>query len=71
MQVSSLKVRDKMYVHNFFSLQTGTIVLIALAFLMPLMAYIPKTILSAVIITSVIFLVELEEIKPMWKTNSM
>ena len=49
---------------------SGVVVLLALAFLMPLMAYIPKTILCAVIITSVVFLIEVEEIKPMWKTNS-
>ena len=54
----------------FYPFQTGVVVLFALAFIMPLMAYIPKTVLSAVIITSVIFMVEVEEIKPMWKTNS-
>ena len=42
----------------------------ALGVLMPLLAYIPKAILSSVIITSVIFMVELKELKPMWKTNS-
>jgi sodium-independent sulfate anion transporter 11 len=39
--------------------------------MMPSLAYIPKAILSAVIITSVIFMVELEELKPMWKSRSI
>jgi hypothetical protein len=37
---------------------------------MPSLAYIPKAILASVIITSVIFMVELEELKPMWKSRS-
>jgi sodium-independent sulfate anion transporter 11 len=48
----------------------GILVLLALGFLMPTLAYIPKAILAAVIITSVIFMVELEELKPMWKSRS-
>lgn len=48
----------------------GILVLLALGFLMPSLAYIPKTILASVIITSVIFMVELEELKPMWKSRS-
>ncbi|XP_046646442.1 sodium-independent sulfate anion transporter-like, partial [Daphnia pulicaria] len=47
----------------------GILVLLALGFLMPTLAYIPKAILAAVIITSVIFMVELEELKPMWKSR--
>lgn len=46
-------------------------VLLALAFLMPSLAYIPKAILAAVIITSVVFMVELGEIKHMWKSRSI
>ncbi len=49
---------------------TGVLVLLALGFLMPSLAYIPKAILASVIITSVIFMVELEELKPMWKSRS-
>ena len=48
----------------------GILVLLALGFLMPSLAYIPKAILSSVIITSVIFMVEFEELKPMWKSRS-
>ena len=49
---------------------TGVLVLLALGFLMPSLAYIPKAILASVIIMSVIFMVELEELKPMWKSRS-
>lgn len=55
-----------MIVANFVA---GILVILALAFLMPCLAYIPKPILAAVIITSVIFMVEIEEIKPMWKSR--
>ena len=55
----------------FKSPSTGTLVLLALGFMMPSLAYIPKAILAAVIITSVIFMVELEDLKPMWKSRSM
>lgn len=50
---------------------TGILVLLALYFLMPSLAYIPKAVLAAVIITSVIFLVELDIIKHLWKSRSM
>ncbi|XP_046449213.1 sodium-independent sulfate anion transporter-like [Daphnia pulex] len=49
----------------------GVLVLLALGFLMPSLAYIPKAILASVIITSVIFMVELEELKPMWKSRKI
>ncbi len=37
---------------------------------MPVFYYLPKAVLAAVVITSVMFLVEYEEIKPMWKSRS-
>lgn len=49
----------------------GILVLLALGFMMPSLAYIPKAILASVIITSVIFMVELEELKPMWKSRRL
>ena len=52
------------------SIYSGTLVLLALIFLMPSLAYIPKAILSAVIITSVIFMIEVDLLKPMWKSRS-
>ena len=73
---------------------TGGLVILALAVLMPLCAYIPKASLAgnvnkkiekkilriffyklrlflAVIITAVIFSVEYEVLRPMWKSKSM
>ena len=49
---------------------TGALVIFALALLMPLCAYIPKAALGAVIITAVIFSVEYEVVRPMWKSKS-
>lgn len=49
----------------------GILVILALAFLMPSLAYIPRPILAAVIITSVIFMVEYEEIMPMWRSRKI
>jgi len=50
--------------------KTGVLVLLALGFLMPSLAYIPKAVLAAVIITSVVFMVELSEVKHLWKSRS-
>lgn len=44
--------------------------MLALGLLMPVFYYLPKAVLAAVVITSVMFLVEYEEIKPMWKSRS-
>lgn len=44
-------------------------VLLALSFLTPFFAFIPKTSLAAVIICAVIFMIEYEVVKPMWKSN--
>ena len=49
---------------------TGGLVLMALAVLMPLCAYIPKATLAAVIITAVVFSVEHHVVKPMWNSKS-
>jgi len=37
---------------------------------MPTLAYIPKAVLAAVIVTSVIFMFELDEIKRLWNSRS-
>jgi len=50
---------------------TGALVIFALALLMPLCAYIPKAALGAVIITAVIFSVEYEVVRPMWKSKKL
>ncbi len=49
---------------------TGTLVILALAVLMEYCAYIPKATLAAVIITAVIFSVEYEVVKPIWRSKS-
>ena len=49
---------------------TGSLVLLALAVLMPFCAYIPQASLGALIITAVIFSVEFEVVMPMWNSKS-
>ncbi|XP_008197201.2 sodium-independent sulfate anion transporter [Tribolium castaneum] len=48
---------------------TGIMVLLALGFLTPYFAYIPKASLAAVIISAVIFMIEYEVVKPMWRSS--
>lgn len=44
-------------------------VLLALGFLTPYFAYIPKASLGAVIVCAVIFMIEYEVVKPMWRSS--
>ncbi|KAF2888473.1 hypothetical protein ILUMI_17701 [Ignelater luminosus] len=44
-------------------------VLLALSFLTPYFAFIPKSSLAAVIICAVIFMIEYEVVQPMWRSN--
>lgn len=48
---------------------TGVTVLLALTFLTPYFAFIPKASLGAVIICAVIFMIEYEVVKPMWRAS--
>lgn len=48
---------------------TGLMVLLALSFLTPYFAFIPKASLAAVIISAVIFMIEYEVLKPMWRSS--
>ncbi|XP_055609114.1 sodium-independent sulfate anion transporter [Uranotaenia lowii] len=48
---------------------TGALVLLALGLLTPYFQYIPKAALSAVIISAVIFMIEYEVIRPLWRCN--
>ncbi|XP_046734341.1 sodium-independent sulfate anion transporter-like isoform X2 [Diprion similis] len=50
---------------------TGLMVLLSLQFLTPYFYYIPKTALAAVIIAAVVFMVEFQVIKPMWRTKKI
>lgn len=51
---------------NFF---LGIIIILALSTLTPYFFYIPKASLAAVIICAVIFMIEYEVVKPMWRSN--
>ncbi|XKL61562.1 hypothetical protein PGB90_008619 [Kerria lacca] len=50
-------------------LYTGIIILLALSLLTPYFYYIPKASLAAVIICAVMFMIEYEVVKPMWKSS--
>ncbi|KAF2879074.1 hypothetical protein ILUMI_27083 [Ignelater luminosus] len=47
----------------------GTIILLALTFLTPYFYYVPKSTLSAVLISAVIFMIDYEIIPKLWKSN--
>ena len=49
---------------------TGALVLLALGVLMHYCAYIPKAALAAVIITAVVFSVEVHVVRPLWRSTS-
>ncbi|XP_072760618.1 sodium-independent sulfate anion transporter [Anoplolepis gracilipes] len=48
---------------------TGILVILALSLLTPYFYYIPKATLSSVIISAVIFMIEIDMILPIWKCN--
>uniref|UniRef100_A0A1B6CML3 SLC26A/SulP transporter domain-containing protein n=1 Tax=Clastoptera arizonana TaxID=38151 RepID=A0A1B6CML3_9HEMI len=50
-------------------LYTGTLIILALGVLTPYFYFIPKASLAAVIICAVIFMIEYEVVKPMWKSS--
>lgn len=52
---------------NFYS---SVLVLLAILFLTPHFHLIPRAVLSSVLISAVIFLVDYQIVKPLWKTNS-
>lgn len=51
------------------SAYTGILVLLALSLLTPYFYYIPKAALAAVVICAVIFMIEYEVVKPMWRSR--
>lgn len=53
-----------------FNISTGSVVLIALALLMPAFYYIPKSVLGAVIIVASFSMIEFQEILPLWRGRS-
>lgn len=48
---------------------TGALVLLALGLLTPYFHYIPRAALSAVIISAVIFMIEYEVVRPLWRCS--
>lgn len=57
------------HVHDI-SCFIGTFVLLALCVIAPVFHFIPKACLSAIIFSAVIFMIHLEDVPAMWKTNS-
>lgn len=54
---------------TFGGIYTAIIVMFSLKFLTPCFSYIPKASLAGIIIAAVIFMVEIQVVKPMWKTK--
>lgn len=52
------------------NLYTAALVILSLLFFTPCFSYIPKATLAAIIIAAVVFMVEVEVIKPMWRSKS-
>ncbi|XP_058790462.1 sodium-independent sulfate anion transporter-like [Phymastichus coffea] len=50
---------------------TGILVLVSLQVLTPYLYFIPKASLAAVIIAAVVFMVEIQVVKPMWRTKKI
>lgn len=69
-----LRRRQHLQLQLFYTslggLVTGAMVILALRFLTPYFYYIPKASLAAVIVCAVIFMVDLDVIKPMWRSKS-
>ncbi|XP_059472073.1 sodium-independent sulfate anion transporter-like isoform X2 [Neocloeon triangulifer] len=53
----------------FGGVYTGILVILSLQYFTPYFYFIPRTTLAAVIIAAVIFMVEFQAVKPMWKTK--
>lgn len=53
----------------FGSLYTGILVILSLLFFTPYFFYIPKAALAGIIISAVIFMVEVRVVKPMWRSK--
>lgn len=55
---------------NFFFLIAGILVILALSLLTPYFYYIPRATLSSVIVCAVVFMVEVNILRPIWKCSS-
>ncbi|OWR50251.1 sodium-independent sulfate anion transporter [Danaus plexippus] len=56
---------------TFNGLYTGVMVILALQFFTQYFEYIPKAALAAVIISAILFMVEYDVIKPMWRAKKL
>lgn len=56
---------------TFSGLYTGVMVILALQFFTQYFEYIPKASLAAVIISAILFMVEYDVIKPMWRAKKL
>ncbi|XP_049869042.1 sodium-independent sulfate anion transporter-like [Pectinophora gossypiella] len=54
---------------QFGNVYTGILVILALSLLTPYFYFIPKASLAAVVICAVIFMIEYEVVKPMWRSR--
>lgn len=52
------------------NLYTGALVVISLLFFTPYFSFIPRATLASVIVSAVIFMIEVKVIKPMWRSKS-
>jgi hypothetical protein len=66
LHLSNSRVTSNIYLFCSF---TGVLILLALGLLTPYFYFIPKASLAAVIICAVIFMIEYEVVKPMWKSS--
>lgn len=52
-----------------FPTSTGILVILSLLFFTPYFFYIPKAALAGIIISAVVFMVEVRVVKPMWRSK--
>lgn len=54
---------------HVFSTSSGILVILSLLFFTPYFFYIPKAALAGIIISAVVFMVEVRVVKPMWRSK--
>lgn len=61
---------DAFIIENKNDVSAGVMVVLSLSLLTPYFYFIPRATLAAVIMCAVVFMVEVDKIAPMWRTNS-
>jgi Sulfate permease family len=61
---------DAFIIENKNDVLAGVMVVLSLSLLTPYFYFIPRATLAAVIMCAVVFMVEVDKIAPMWRTNS-